>query len=109
VKAGAVQGAHRGSYHGEGLDRASEGSRIRNTLTLSGKLRPTEHAGLLSLLRNAPSDVRVIDHIEYDDAPVSAAGGGEEGAHPVPELGHGAIHVPMSSVPTQLRSRQAAF
>jgi len=64
-----------------------------NTLTLSGKLRPTEHAGLLSLLRNAPSDVRVIDHIEYDDAPVGATGGAEEGTHPVPELGRGAIHV----------------
>jgi len=64
-----------------------------NTLTLAGKLHPTEHAGLLSLLRNAPSDVRVIDHIEYDDAPVSASGSGDEGAHPVPELGHGAIHV----------------
>src|SRR6266850_1306048 len=64
-----------------------------NTLTLAGKLHPTEHAGLLSLLRNAPSDVRVIDHIEYDDAPVSASGGGDEGAHPVPELGRGAIHV----------------
>ena len=64
-----------------------------NTLTLAGKLHPTEHAGLLSLLRNAPSDVRVIDHIEYDDAPVSASGSGDEGAHPVPELGRGAIHV----------------
>jgi len=47
----------------------------------------------LSLLRNAPSDVRVIDHIEYDDAPVGTSGSGDEGAHPVPELGHGAIHV----------------
>ena len=64
-----------------------------NTLTLAGKLHPTEHAGLLSLLRNAPSDVRVIDHIEYDDAPVNSSGSGDEGAHPVPEMGHGAIHV----------------
>jgi hypothetical protein len=64
-----------------------------NTLTLAGKLRPVEHGALLSLLRNAPSDVRVIDHIEYDDAPVSATGSGDEGSHPVPELGRGAIHV----------------
>jgi hypothetical protein len=35
----------------------------------------------------------VIDHIEYDDAPVGTSGSGDEGAHPVPELGHGALHV----------------
>jgi hypothetical protein len=64
-----------------------------NTLTLAGKLRPAEHGALLKLLRNAPSDVRVIDHLEYDDAPVIAAGGSDEGAHPVPSQGHGAIHV----------------
>jgi eukaryotic-like serine/threonine-protein kinase len=63
-----------------------------NTLTLAGKLRPTEHGELLKLLRNAPSDVRVIDHLEYDDAPVSAGRAGE-GAHPVPSPGNGGIHV----------------
>lgn len=65
-----------------------------NTLTLAGKLRPADHGALLKLLRNAPSDVRVIDHLEYDDTPVAAAaGGGDEGAHPVPPPGQGAIHV----------------
>ncbi len=64
-----------------------------NTLTLAGKLRPAEHGALLKLLRNAPSDVRVIDHLEYDDTPVAAAGGAEEGTHPVPAAGRGAIHV----------------
>jgi serine/threonine protein kinase len=65
-----------------------------NTLTLVGKLRPAEHGALLKLLRNAPSDVRVIDHLEYDDTPVAAAtGGSDEGAHPVPSAGQGAIHV----------------
>jgi hypothetical protein len=64
-----------------------------NTLTLAGKLRPAEHGALLKLLRNAPSDVRVIDHLEYDDEPVAAAGGSDEGAHPVPAAGRGAIHV----------------
>jgi len=46
----------------------------------------------LELLRNAPSDVRVIDHLEYDDTPV-ATGNPDEGSHPVPTAGHGAIHV----------------
>jgi eukaryotic-like serine/threonine-protein kinase len=64
-----------------------------NTLTLAGKLRPADHGALLKLLRNAPSDVRVIDHLEYDDTPVAAAGGSDEGAHPVPPPGQGAIHV----------------
>src|SRR2546427_218446 len=62
-----------------------------NTLTLAGKLRPAEHGALLKLLRNAPSGVRVIDHLEYDDTPVAAGGGGDEGAHPVPTDGRGAI------------------
>jgi hypothetical protein len=63
-----------------------------NTLTLAGKLRPAEHGALLKLLRNAPSDVRVIDHLEYDDTPVST-GNPDEGSHPVPTAGRGAIHV----------------
>ena len=64
-----------------------------NTLTLSGKLRAGEHGDLLKFLRNAPSDVRVIDHIEYDDTPVAATTGTEEGGHPVPSPDRGAIHV----------------
>jgi serine/threonine-protein kinase len=63
-----------------------------NTLTLAGKLRPAEHGALLKLLRNAPSNVRVIDHLEYDDTPV-ATGNADEGSHPVPIAGRGAIHV----------------
>jgi serine/threonine-protein kinase len=64
-----------------------------NTLTLAGKLRPAEHGALLKLLRNAPSNVRVIDHLEYDDTPVAANSGSDEGTHPVPGAGRGAIHV----------------
>jgi hypothetical protein len=64
-----------------------------STLTLAGKLRPAEHGELLKFLRSAPPDVRVIDHIEYDDTPVNNAGNPEEGSHPVPGAGRGAIHV----------------
>jgi hypothetical protein len=65
-----------------------------NTLTLAGKLRPAEHGDLLKFLRNAPPDVRVIDHLEYDDTPVAAIGGGsDDGGHPIPADGRGAIHV----------------
>jgi hypothetical protein len=64
-----------------------------NTLTLAGKLRPSEHGELLKFLRNAPASVHVIDHIEYDDTAASAAGGSDDSSHPVPTAGRGAIHV----------------
>jgi serine/threonine protein kinase len=64
-----------------------------NTLTLAGKLHPGEHGELLKFLRNAPPDVHVIDHIEYDDTPVAVAGTSDESSHPVPAASRGAIHV----------------
>jgi hypothetical protein len=64
-----------------------------NTLTLAGKLRPGEHREMLQFLRNAPTNVRVVDHIEYDDTPDPAATSDADGGHPVPASGHGAIHV----------------
>jgi hypothetical protein len=76
-----------------GLSSRARVQATGNTLTLAGKLRPAEHGDLLKFLRNAPPDVRVIDHIEYDDAPVAAAGNPDDGGHPVPTTGHGAIHV----------------
>src|SRR5260370_18376421 len=56
-------------------------------------MRAAEHGALLKLLRNAPSDVRVIDHLEYEDTPAAAAGSPDEGSHPIPAAGYGAIHV----------------
>src|SRR5262249_2096497 len=64
-----------------------------NTLTLAGKLKPAEHGTLLSVLRDGPAEVHVVDHIEYDDAPAAAATGNPEGAHPVPRPSLGAIHI----------------
>jgi serine/threonine protein kinase len=66
---------------------------VGNTLTVAGKLRPAEHGALLKFLRNAPPEIRVVDHIEYDDTAAPAAGNPEEGGHPVPAAGRGAIHV----------------
>jgi eukaryotic-like serine/threonine-protein kinase len=63
------------------------------TMVLSGKLRPGEHGALLKLLRDAPADVRVVDHIEYDDTPPAVAETADEGSHPTPIAGLGAIHV----------------
>jgi serine/threonine protein kinase len=62
-----------------------------DTLTLSGRLHPGEHAELLKLLRDAPADVRVVDHIEDDNSPVSSGQG--VGGRPVPSAGRGAIYV----------------
>ncbi len=64
-----------------------------STLTLAGKLRPAEHASLLKFMRNAPPNVRVVDDIQYDDAPVPSAESGDNGAHPVPVTGKAAIHI----------------
>ncbi len=64
-----------------------------NTLVLVGKLHPAEHAALLKFMRNAPSNVRVVDDIQYDDTPVATAEQGDNGAHPVPAAGKSAIHI----------------
>jgi len=77
----------------KGLNGRAKVAGVGNTLVLAGKLRPAEHGALLKFLRDAPADVRVVDHIEYDDAPVANASNPDEGGHPVPSAGHGAIHV----------------
>ena len=38
---------------------------IANTLTLSGRLTPAEHRGLLNQLHAVPAGVRIVDDIEY--------------------------------------------
>jgi serine/threonine protein kinase len=79
----------------KGLNGRARVQAIGNTLVLAGKLRPTEHEALLKFLRDAPANVRVVDHIEYEDAPVVGNGNGHDadGGHPVPTGGRGAIHV----------------
>jgi serine/threonine protein kinase len=67
---------------------------VGNTLILAGKLRPSEHGSLLKFLRSAPPELRVVDHIEYDDSASEDSGAAAaEGSHPVPATGRGAIHV----------------
>ncbi|HWY43055.1 MAG TPA: protein kinase [Candidatus Sulfotelmatobacter sp.] len=61
-----------------------------STLTLSGKLRPSEHGELLKFLKGAPPEVQVVDDIQGEDATASSV---EPTAHPVPRAGQGAIHI----------------
>ena len=77
----------------KGLGGRAKVQSTGNTLTLIGKLRPAEHGELLRFLRNAPANVHVIDHIEYDDAAISTGAGSDGASHPVPAAGRGAIHV----------------
>ena len=77
----------------KGLTGRAKVQAIGNTLVLSGKLRPAEHGGLLKFLRDAPATVRVVDHIEYEDAPAVDKTTDADGGHPVPPAGRGAIHV----------------
>jgi serine/threonine protein kinase len=76
-----------------GLTGRAKVQGVGNTLILAGKLRPAEHGGLLKLLRDAPADIRVVDHVEYDDSPAAGTGNPDEGGHPRPGAGRGAIHV----------------
>ena len=57
----------------KGLGTRVKISGTGSSLTISGRLRPVEHAALLRLIRNAPASVRVVDDIQYEDAPASAA------------------------------------
>src|SRR6267378_3641067 len=93
TKAAEYKGRIEEAISEKGLNGHVKVQATGNTLTLAGKLRPADHGALLKLLRNAPSDVRVIDHLEYDDTPVPVAGGSDQGTHPVPGAGRGAIHV----------------
>jgi hypothetical protein len=76
-----------------GLAGRAKVQAVGNSLTLAGKLRPSEHSALLRTLRDAPADVRVIDHIEYDDTPAAKSTDPDDASHPVPEPDRGAIHV----------------
>jgi hypothetical protein len=92
-KAAEYKGRIEEAISARGLAGRAKVQGTGNTLTLAGKLHPSEHGELLRFLRNAPAGVHVIDHIEYDDTPVTTAGNPDESSHPVPSAGHGAIHV----------------
>ncbi|HXM96699.1 MAG TPA: serine/threonine-protein kinase [Candidatus Dormibacteraeota bacterium] len=77
----------------KGLNNRVSVQGVGNTLTLAGKLHPGEHGALLNFLRNAPGNIHIIDHIEYDDTPAATLGNQTEGAHPIPGPGRGAIHI----------------
>jgi serine/threonine protein kinase len=64
-----------------------------DSLTLSGKLRPAEHASLLRFMRSAPANIHVVDDILYDDALVTNSGQGGNDAHTVQSAADGAIHL----------------
>jgi serine/threonine protein kinase len=64
-----------------------------NTITLTGKLRPSEHSSLLHFMRNAPASVHVVDEISYDDTPLPASQNADNSGHPIPSNGNAAVHV----------------
>lgn len=90
AQAAAYKGRIEGAISEKGLAGRAKVQAIGSTLVLSGKLRPAEHGALLKFLRDAPPTVRLVDHIEYEDAPATANG---DGGHPVPPTGQGAIHI----------------
>ena len=92
-RAAEYKGRIEGAISEKGFVERAKVQGTGNTLTLAGKLRPSEHGELLKFLRGAPASVHVIDHIEYDDTAVSAAAGPDDSSHPVPATGRSAIHV----------------
>ena len=64
-----------------------------NTLTLTGRLHPSQHASLLRFMRNAPASVHIVDDILYDDTPVASTETSDNGSHPVPSPGNAAAHI----------------
>ena len=93
AKAAEYKGRIEEAISEKGMAGRAKVNGVGNTLTLSGKLRPAEHGALLKFLRDAPADVRLVDHIEYDDAAVANGTNSDEGGHPVPSAGYGAIHI----------------
>src|SRR5580704_2313884 len=77
----------------QGLAKRVQVRGTNNTLILAGKLRPSEHATLLKFMRNGPAAVHVVDDILYDDTALAGAEKGDNGSHPVPAAGKGAVHV----------------
>ncbi len=56
---------------------------IGNTLTITGKLRPGQHAALLNLLHDVPAGVKIVDNISDGDlAPVPNANPAANTANP---------------------------
>ena len=99
AKAAEYKGRIEETISERGLASRAKVQGVGNTLTLSGKLRPVEHGALLKFLRDAPPGLHLIDHIEYDDAPVAASATSapnavqSAGGHPTPSPGYGAVHV----------------
>ncbi|GAC1701103.1 MAG: hypothetical protein NVS9B4_03810 [Candidatus Acidiferrum sp.] len=57
----------------KGLSNRVKVQGVGNTLTLAGKLHPSEYGELLKFMRGAPADVRVVDHIDNDAMPNNVA------------------------------------
>ena len=98
-KAAEYKGRIEEAISERGLASRAKVQGVGNTLTLSGRLRPAEHGALLKFLRDAPPTIHLIDHIEYEDAPIAPSASSapnaslSAGSHPTPGPGYGAVHV----------------
>jgi serine/threonine protein kinase len=68
-------------------------SGVGNSLNLSGKLLPADHSVLLHLMGNAPAGVRVVDDIQYEQAPVATPPNPGNAARSATSTVDGSIHV----------------
>jgi len=68
-------------------------SGVGNTLTLSGSLNPSEHRRLLQNLKNIPTHVHLVDHVEYAADSSTTSGEPKSDDRPRPAGGLGALDV----------------
>lgn len=76
-----------------GLDGKVKINGTGNTLTLSGRLNSSEHRRLLQNLKNIPTNVHLVDHVEDAADTPNSSGGAKQDDRPVPAAGVGALDV----------------
>ena len=82
----------------EGLKKSGLADKVKihgsgNTLTLSGRLSPSEHRKVLENLKDIKGDVHLVDHLEYADDSATPSGGENGDNRPRPANGLGALDV----------------
>lgn len=90
---GSVRAGIEKDLRGAGLQGKIKLTGVGNTLTLNGRLRPDEHRRLLQNLKNIPTDVHLVDHVEYSADSSNVAGETKSDERPRPATGFGALEV----------------
>jgi len=80
------------------LSQRGLGSSVRltgtgNTLTVAGKLGPSDYSSLLHLMQDAPASVHIVDDIQNIEPAAPIAEKSESSSHPTPGKGYGSVRI----------------